>query len=111
VESATPLPTPWNQDAYDEASYAYQSKRRKLRGEGASEETMEALFGEVRAITEPMLKGETYFGKVGAFEGAAYEAKGLYRSEADCIMFSRNPTSYCRVCTRSIERVIDLYTQ
>ncbi len=109
VEMATPLPTPWNQAAYDEASYAYQAKRQKLRGEGASEAAMETLFDEVKAITKPMLEAEQHFGKVGAFEGAAYEANGLYRSEADCIMFTRNPTAYCRVCTRGIERVIDLY--
>ena len=28
---------------------------------------------------------------VGAFEGAGYEARGLYRPEADCIMFTRDP--------------------
>ncbi|MEO6193536.1 MAG: M64 family metallopeptidase, partial [Thermoanaerobaculia bacterium] len=33
-----------------------------------------------------MLHAETYFGKVGAFRGAAYEAKGLYRPEVDCVM-------------------------
>jgi len=109
VAEDTPIPTPWDQDAYDEASYAYQEKRAALRAEGASEERMEELFAEVAAITGPMLRSEEHFGRIGAFEGAAYRAKGLYRSEADCIMFTRNPSSYCRVCTRAIERVIDLY--
>ena len=111
VEAGTPLPTPWNQAAYDEASYAYQAKRQELRAAGAGEEVLEALFDEVKATTMPMLQGEPHFGKIGAFEGAAYEAKGLYRPEVDCIMFTRNPTSYCTVCTRAIERVIDLYTR
>jgi hypothetical protein len=111
VGASTPLPTPWRQADYDEASYAYQKKRTALREEGASEEVMEALFDEVMAITKPMLEGQEHFGEVGAFEGAGYEAKGLYRSEVDCIMFTRNPTSYCRVCTRAIERVIDLYAK
>jgi hypothetical protein len=48
---------------------------------------------------------------VGAFEGAAYQAQGLYRPELDCIMFTRNPTSFCRVCARAIERTIDLYAR
>lgn len=50
----------------------------------------------------------TYSGRVGAFEGAAYEARGLYRPEADCIMFTRDPVGFCR---RAIERIIDLYAR
>lgn len=111
VAEDTPLPTPWNQQQYDDASYAYQKRRSELRAAGASEEEMEGLFDEVKAITKPMLEGEPHFGQVGAFEGCAYQAKGLYRPEADCIMFTRNPTSFCRVCTRAIERVIDLYAE
>ena len=53
----------------------------------------------------------TFAGKVGAFEGAGYEAKGLFRGEADCIMFSRNPVGFCRVCQRAIHRVLDTYTK
>ena len=52
--------------------------------------------------------GLPHAGQVGAYEGAGYETKGLYRSEADCIMFSRDPVGFCRVCRRAIERVIDL---
>jgi hypothetical protein len=52
-----------------------------------------------------------FSGKVGAFEGASYEAKGLYRPEADCIMFTRDQVGFCRVCRRAIERVIDLYAR
>jgi len=111
VEPETPIPTPWDQKTYDTASYEYQAKRAKLLEEGASEEAMEALFREVKRITGPMLASETYAGKVGAFEGAAYEAKGLYRPEVDCIMFTRNPTDFCRVCRQAIERVIDLQTK
>jgi hypothetical protein len=48
-------------------------------------------------------------GKVGAFEGAAYEARGLYRPEAECIMGSRAVTNFCRVCQRAISRIIDLH--
>ena len=52
--------------------------------------------------------GLEHAGKVGAYEGAGYETRGLYRAEPDCIMFSRNPVGFCRVCRRAIERVIDL---
>ncbi len=43
--------------------------------------------------------------------GASYEAKGLYRPEADCIMFSRNPKTYCGVCAQAIERAIAMFTE
>ncbi len=111
LDAETPLPTPWNQAAYDEASYEYQERRAEYRARGASEEAMEELFREVKETTQPMLEAEPYFGRVGAFEGAGYRAKGLFRPEVDCIMFTRNPTSFCRVCSRGIERVIDRYTR
>lgn len=47
---------------------------------------------------------------VGAFEGAMYEAKGYYRAQANCIMFTRS-NAFCAACRRAIERVIDLYTR
>ena len=53
----------------------------------------------------------SYAGKVGAFEGAAYEARGLYRPEAECIMGSRKTIPFCRVCQRAINRIIDLHTR
>lgn len=111
MADGTPLPTPWEKEPYDELSRAQQAVRAERIAAGASEEEMEALFREVKETTDPMLKAEPYFGKVGAFEGAAYEAKGLYRPEVDCIMFTRNPTSFCKVCERGLERVIDLYAQ
>jgi hypothetical protein len=53
----------------------------------------------------------SHAGKVGAFEGAGYEARGLYRPEATCIMGSREVINFCRVCQRAISRIIDLHTQ
>ena len=48
---------------------------------------------------------------VGAFEGANYEAKGYFRPQVDCIMFTRDRVPFCAVCRRAIERVIDLYAK
>jgi hypothetical protein len=111
VESSTPVPTPWRQEAYDSASYDYQEKRRKLREAGASEEEVEQLFEEVKQTTGELLGVEEHLGKIGAFEGAGYRAKGLYRPAVDCIMFSRNPSAFCRVCENALNRVIDLYSK
>ena len=109
ITEGTPVPTPWNQDAYDAAVLAYQEKRTALREAGASEEELEALFKEVRRVTGPMLEAEEHYGEVGAFEGASYQAKGLYRPALDCIMFSRNTDAFCPVCSHAIERVIESY--
>ncbi len=52
----------------------------------------------------------SYAGKVGAFEGANYEARGYYRSQVDCIMFTRNIMGgFCAVCRRAIGAILDLY--
>jgi hypothetical protein len=111
VDATTPLPTPWDKARYDELDLAYQKQRADKLAAKASEADMEALFREVKAATGPLLAAEKFAGKVGAFEGACYQAKGLYRPSADCIMFTRNPTSFCRVCERAIERTIDGYVK
>lgn len=72
---------------------------------------MDALFREQRASEEKLLSGTTFGATVGAFEGASYEPKGLYRPEADCIMFTRDRVGFCRVCQRAIARIIDLYSK
>ena len=71
---------------------------------------MDALFREEQNVAEKLLAAMQYSGSVGAFEGAGYEAKGLYRPQADCIMFTRDDVGFCRVCRRAIERIIDLHT-
>ncbi len=64
-----------------------------------------------RAWDTKLLGSMRYSGAVGAFEGASYEAHGLYRPQADCIMFTRDPVGFCRVCQRAISRIIDLYSK
>jgi hypothetical protein len=111
VDPHTPLPTPWDQDAYDKKSREIQQRRQALRASNAPETEMNALFTEELNWSTPFLAGMTHSHKVGAFEGAAYESKGLYRSEADCIMFTRDEVGFCRVCQRAIARIIDLYSK
>lgn len=104
----TPIPTPWNKEAFETYSREYQKRRTQIRKDQRPESEMEALFHEDRKQVEAMFARERYLGKVGAFEGAMYESKGYYRPEVDCIMFSRT-NHFCAVCRRAIERVIDLY--
>jgi len=110
VEPGTPLPTPWDKDAYEKRSAEIQVERQRLRATGAPESAMDALFATQLAWETKFLATMAHSGKVGAFEGASYEPKGLYRPEADCIMFTRDEVGFCRVCRRAIERVIDLNT-
>jgi hypothetical protein len=58
-----------------------------------------------------LLGAGPHAGKVGAFEGAMYEASGYYRPQADCIMFTRDEVGFCAVCRRAIAQVIDLYSR
>jgi hypothetical protein len=81
-----------------------------MRAEKRPEEEMEALFREEQTKMDALLGKGPYAKTVGAFEGAMYEARGYYRPEANCIMFTRH-TEFCRVCRRAIERVIDLYAR
>lgn len=109
IETGTPLPTPWDQARFDAVDLEYQRRRQEKLTAGAGEAEMEGLFRDVKRDTAPLLAAEPYFGRVGAFEGASYQAKGLFRPEVDCIMFTRNPTHFCRVCERAIERTIERY--
>jgi hypothetical protein len=108
VAPGTPIPTAWEKETFEARSREYQKRRAQLRAEARPEEEMEALFRENREFETHLFAAEKYFGKTGAFEGAMYEAKGYFRPEVDCIMFTRTP-SFCSVCKRAIERVVDLY--
>jgi hypothetical protein len=111
VTPGTPLPTPWDKEAFEAHSREVQGRRRAIRQRNAAEAEMNALFREQRDWEEKLLKGMKYSAAVGAFEGASYEPRGLYRPQADCIMFSRNRVGFCRVCQRAIGRIIDLYSR
>lgn len=111
VAAGTPLPTPWDQAAFDTLDLAYQKRRAEALAQNADDATNEALMREIKASGGAQLAKEPRFGKVGAFRGAGYEAQRLYRPSVDCIMFTRNPTAFCPVCERAITRVIDTLTR
>ena len=110
VAADTPLPTPWAKDAFEAYEREYGARRAKIRKENRPESEMEALFREDRRMVDAMMAKEKYAGKVGAFEGCNYDAKGYYRPQVDCIMFSRTDY-FCAVCRRAIERVVGLYAR
>ena len=105
----TPLPSTWPKEAYEEHSIAYQEKRAAMRAENVPEAEMNDLFQTNQDIVESMFEESGQNGLVGAFEGGGYMAEGIYRSQQNCIMFTRTP-DFCVVCSEAIEKVIDEYT-
>jgi len=110
VDDNTPLPTQWPKDAYEEHSLAYQVRRNKMRSDNVPEAEMNKLFADNQRIVEGLFSEAPNANTVGAFEGAIYQENSYYRSEQNCIMFTRT-TDFCRVCATAIEQVIDEYTQ
>lgn len=109
VKDDTPVPTPWPKEAYEEHSLAYQARRANMRKDNVAESEMSKLFADEQEFVDGLFSEAPYRNDVGAFEGAIYQAKGYYRPEQNCIMFTRT-TDFCRVCAAAIEAVIDEYT-
>lgn len=49
---------------------------------------------------------EKYINETGVFEGGGYVSKGVYRPAYDCRMKSNRPEEFCKVCQKSIEKMI-----
>jgi hypothetical protein len=104
IERETPIPTPWEKAAYD----SLEGERGKLdRLAPDYYEKREPFFRAEKEI----LKKTKYAGNIGAFEGAGYEARGLYRPAADCRMFSLSLVDFDAVCRAAIVKVIDYYSR
>lgn len=110
LSPGTPLPTPWSKDAYETHARQTQQRRRQIRAANRPESEMDALFTAQRDWEEKFLGSQKYAGKVGAFEGAMYEARGYYRPQTDCVMFTRDRVPFCAVCQHALTEVIELYS-
>ncbi len=119
------LPTPWDKKTYDQMDGEYQAGRAKLNQKiadlmknGGSEADIEAAKAEGEAWSmSQQLKVDEWFqksgflGQVGAFEGAGYVSEGMYRSELDCIMFTKGMKKFCAACVGGIEEITERYTE
>jgi len=120
------VPTEYGKDKI-EALQAERAKNRQDRGraveeaknKGANEakvRAIEARFGEidkalVAKIDQVRKAYASFEDKVGAFEGAGYSAKGLYRPQMYCIMISSPKGEFCRVCQQAISKMIDYFSE
>lgn len=110
VDKDTPIPTPWEKKAFDTFGYKIQKQRDSIRANHLPETVMEDLFVRQMNQENQFFSAEKYKDTVGAFEGANYTPTGMYRSQLDCIMYTRHNV-FCKVCQRSIVNVIQQYSK
>jgi hypothetical protein len=109
VTPGTPLPTPWAKEEYEAHAREVLEQRRRIRAERRPESEMDALFTRQRDWEEAFFRAQPAAKQTGAFEGAMYEARGYYRPQLDCVMFTRDRVPFCSVCQHALSEVIDLY--
>jgi hypothetical protein len=104
VDAKTQMPTPWEKAEYDSLE--------AVRG------TLDRLAPDYYTKREPIMKRQqeilrssAFSGIVGAFEGAGYVSKGMYRPALDCRMFTLSLIEFDPVCSAAIERVISSFTK
>ncbi len=111
VAPGMPLPTPWPKEEFERYTKEIQARRREIRAANRPEAEMDALFRQEQSRDTALLDGESLAGRVGAYEGANYEARGYFRPQTDCIMFTRDRVPFCAVCRRAIDTILDLYSR
>jgi hypothetical protein len=121
------IPTPWGQERFDSLSIALgnlgkeqSEKLNEMKKTGATEKEMAQVRDEHGKKREALQKETREFmmknplrGKIGAFRGAGYAAKGLYRPTLNSLMnqFNERDKSYYKVNERGIVQMIEYYTE
>jgi hypothetical protein len=127
VTPGLPIPTPWGQERYDSLSAARDSleaAQRKALAElkqrnASPEETGSAKKEYVDRLARVNDELKKFFaehplrGKIGAFEGAGYVPKGLYRPTVNSLMnqFNAKEKTFYPVSEQAIRQVIANYTE
>lgn len=110
ISKDTDVPTRWPKDEYEKADRAFAEQYFALRKASAPEADVERFIETAIAANRAILARQSAE-LVGAFEGAADEACGLFRAQQDCTMFTLVPDRFCAVCRRAIGHMIDFYAQ
>ncbi|MBR7801734.1 M64 family metallopeptidase [Undibacterium fentianense] len=110
IQDGTAIPSSWPKERYEAIAREFQQTRAQLRKEQRPETEMSALFKKDLAETTELFSKDPNYNKIGAFEGANYEAKGYFRSQMQCLMFDRSE-QFCQVCQNAIHNIIDLYSR
>lgn len=100
---------------FQEINRALEEARKKNLKETEIKKIQEKFLARDRIIMDKIKairdKYKDLEDKVGAFEGAGYSAKGLYRPMIYCLMISSPKMEFCRVCQRAIQQMIDYYSR
>jgi hypothetical protein len=119
------IPTEYGKEAIDALQADRKARRAavaeeiaKAKGKGADAAAIKSIQDKAdqedkaaqAGIEETHKKFASLADKVGVFEGAGYSAKGLYRSQMNCIMISNPKLEFCAVCRRALAARIDYYT-
>ena len=91
IEPGTQVPTPMPED---------KSEKRKVKSE-KSKANGKREKG----------KGKSKKSEVGAYEGAGYSLKGVYRPYPDCRMRSNQHKDFCPACQKALRDLINFYTE
>jgi hypothetical protein len=119
------IPTPWEKEEFDKMDNAYQKTRQEINAKialmkrsGASRIELEKAEAESERLSlenakkvDDYLRKSRFWGMTGAFEGAGYSAKGLFRPAVDCLMFTKGAKPFCKVCEAAVLRVIKYYSE
>lgn len=109
ASGAPPQVESWNKAEYEKYFAGYVKRYFALRNKRADEATVEAFMQQEMQRQAALLAKYGAGRKVGLFEGAHGYAKGAFRSEVSCIMFSLQTDHFCSACSAAIERMIDLH--
>jgi hypothetical protein len=127
VSPGLSIPTEWGKPVFDSLNTAISSASKekadtlqKLQDLGASTDHMQSIENlynnrilKLRAEADSFLFNHPLKGKTGAFEGAGYQSKGLYRPTVNSMMhrFDIHERSFGKVNERAIAEMIDRYTK
>jgi len=99
VPDGVPVPTPWCHSEY----------LRLISLQQGSDGDASRLSRQVAvANLSELLAREPWANTVGVFEGARYQANGMYRSEVNCRIFSQGASRFCGICRETIARALTL---
>jgi hypothetical protein len=99
--------SPWNKAEYERYFASYVRRYDGLRAGGSEEAVIEKFMERERGRQAALLARSGNQRRVGYFEGANGFAKGCFRAEVDCVMFSLQTDYFCAACSAAIERTID----
>ncbi len=122
VSPGLSIPTQWGQRTFDSLGLARDSlwkaraevvgARKKAGDDSANvQRTAEGFDEKIKKVSEELLAFMEHHplrGKIGAFEGGGYAAKGIYRPTVNSLMhqFNRSDRAFFAVSERAIEKMV-----